>query len=98
MPNEAAVDKATMLRGDGANYGQTGFATNTSLLRNDFRTDQGIGVPVFWDGRSWRTYANELVVPQATGAAYFEIVFQIGNVGYTAHREKLVPSIRKIWL
>lgn len=59
MPNEAAVDKATMLRGDGANYGQTGFAT---------------------------------------GAAYFEIVFQIGNVDYTAHREKLVPSIRKIWL
>lgn len=186
MPNESNVDKATMLRGEGANYGQAGFATNTSLLRNDFRTDQGIGVPVFWDGRSWRTYLNELAVkgpnlftctpgskngfswekgvygkedcilltipagshsyqaltlatatlakgdyelaiPQATGAAYFEIVFPSGNVGYTLasgeklsisvdqeykvtlrlnysgscpvqHREKLVPSIRKIWL
>ena len=178
--------KAQLLRGDGANIAQIGFATNQSLLRNEFRTDQGIGVPVFWDGSQWRTFDNKLAVkgenlfvctpgnksgyewetttygketaiamrypqgehtyvtcniatatvpagnyevicPQATGLCYYELVFPSGNVGYTiydnaplpitinadteitlrvnmstnafvTYREKLVPSLRKIWI
>lgn len=184
MPTPSS--KSQLLRGDGANVGQIGFATNQSLLRNDFRTDQGIGVPVFWDGSQWRTFNNSLAVkgenlftctpgnkegyewekttygkedaiamrypqgektyvvcnvahaivpagnyevicPQATGLCYYELVFPSGNVGYTiydnaplpitidadteitlrinmstnafiTYREKLVPSLRKIWI
>lgn len=50
------------LRGEGAYVGQMGWATNRSLLRPGFDSAAGIGMPVFWDGTHWRTYANELAV------------------------------------
>lgn len=58
----ADIDRRMRLRGEGAAVGQMGWATNRSLLRPGFDSAAGIGMPVYWDGTHWRTYANELAV------------------------------------
>lgn len=54
MPGD--LQPSQMLRGSGAFIGQTGFATNKALARNEFRSDRGRGIPVYWDGEFWRDF------------------------------------------
>ena len=94
---DPSIDRMSLIRGRGASLGEQVFCTNATLKRNEFRSDMGIGVPVYWDGRSWRTYDNDFAAKgpnlfDCTPGALDNFRWEAVDVGVDHGIDLVIPS------
>jgi hypothetical protein len=86
------------IRASGANPGQTAWATNNSMHRYGFTSGYGMGVPVFWDGATWRDYQNNdamygpNLLPLESGSDVKGYSWTVSNNPYPGELDVKIPK------